>query len=258
VLNKNNSVIPLFVLCSLFFVLLFSACATTGSPKDPGKAEAFAKLGYAYIKNGQLNEAFIQFQKSIELNPSNKQALYYLGFISTKFNNHDEAISYYNRAISADPKYSDAKNALGVAYAELGKWDEAIIQFKDALTNPVYRTPAQAYSNMGYAYYMKSEYSQAEESLKEAIMRNPTSHLSIYWLGLVYLKFDENEAAVKEFERAIGIMPDNFGAHWELANAYLRSGENDKAITHFKVVAERDVNIERSREALEYIELLQR
>ncbi len=63
---------------------------------------------------------------------------------------------------------------------------------------------------------------------------------------------------MKEFEKAIGIMPDNFGAHWELANAYLRSGEKDKAIRHFKVVAERDVNIERSREAIEYIELLQR
>jgi Tfp pilus assembly protein PilF len=258
VLNKNNSGIPLLVLCSLFFVLFFSACATTEGPKDTKKSEAFTKLGYAYLKNEQLNEAFIEFQKSIELNPSNKEALYYLGYISTKFNKHDEAIAYYNRAISIDPKYSDAKNALGVAYAELEKWDEAIIHFKDALSSPVYRTPAQAYSNMGYAYYMKGEYSKAEKSLKDAIMRNPTSHRSIYWLGLVYVKAHDDEAAIKEFAKALGIMPDYFDAHWELANAYLRSGENDKALKHFKVVAEQDENIERSREALEYIELLQR
>ncbi len=257
-MNKNNSGIPLFVLCSLFFVLFFSACATTESPKDPQKAEAFTKLGYAYLKNGQLNEAFIEFQKSIESNPSNKEALYYLGLISTKFNKYDDAISYYNRAISVDPRYSDAKNSLGVAYAELGKWDEAIKQFKDALSNPIYRTPAQAYSNIGYVYYKKGEYSKAEESLEEALLRNPVLIRAFYVLGLVYVEVHDNEAAIEAFGKAIGIMPDYFDAHWELAKAYHRSGESDKALEHFKVVAERDVNLERIKEALEYIEHLQR
>jgi hypothetical protein len=42
--------------------------------------------------------------------------------------------------------------------------------------------------------------------------------------------------------------------HWELAKAYLKSGKKAKALKHFKVVVEKDINTVRSREASEYIQ----
>lgn len=241
------------LLCGL---LLFS-CATTPDTEGSDKADARSKLGVAYLNNGQLNEAFIEFQKAIQLDPAHKESLNYLGYINTRYKKYEKAISYYERAISADPDYSEALNNLGVTYAELGNWDEAIEYFKRALRNPVYQTPARAFSNMGYAYYKKGDYLKAKEALREALMRNPVISRAVYILGLVHVKLQENEAAIVEFEKAIGMNANFFEAHWELANAYVRSGEKDKALEHFKVVAEKDQNIERSREALEYIELLE-
>lgn len=208
------------------------------------------------MNKGQLNDAFVEFHKSIKLNPNNKRSLNFLGYISTKFNNYDDAVSYYKRAIAIDPDYSDAINNLGVAYAEIKDWDEAIKQFKSAIRNPLYRTPERAYSNLGYAFYQKGAYTDAEEALEEALLRNPVLPRAFYILGLIYVKLHENESAIKEFEKAIGIVPYYIEAHWELANAYLRSGENEKALAHFNVVAEQDNNLDRSREALEYLELL--
>ncbi|MEN8263401.1 MAG: tetratricopeptide repeat protein [Nitrospirota bacterium] len=236
--------------------MFLSSCATTESRKDIIKAETHSKLGHAYMNKGQLNDAFVEFHKSIRLNPENKRSLNFLGYISTKFKNYDDAVSYYKRAIAIDPDYSDAINNLGVAYAEIKNWDEAIKQFKSALGNPLYKTPERAYSNLGYAYYQKGAYTDAEEALEEALLRNPVLPRAFYILGLIYVKFHENESAIKEFIKAIGIMPYYMEAHWELANAYLRSGENEKALAHFNVVAEQDNNLDRSREALEYLELL--
>jgi Tfp pilus assembly protein PilF len=147
-------------------------------------------------------------------------------------------------------------NNLGVAYLDIENWDEAIKYFKSALKNALYRTPEKAYSSMGYAYYMKGDYKNAEDALREALIRNPVFPLAMYTLGLVYIKIDDEAAAIKEFKRAIGIMPDYIDAHWELAKTYLSLGEKSKALKHFELVAEKDMNKERSSDALRYIERL--
>jgi len=242
-----------------FSILIFlSACATTPTVEETKKADAHYKLGISHIIRGELNKAFVEFQKSIKLNPRHKEALNYLGYISTRFKKYDEAISYYKRAISIDPNYSEAMNNLGLTYLEMKKWDEAIRYFKKAVNNPLYATPEKAYSSMGYAYYKKGEYQKAIEALKEAIVRNPVFPLAIYTLGLVYTELGNDKAAVKEFIKVIDIVPDYLEAHWELANAYLRMNEIDKAVKHFKIVAEKGKGTEMGREALEYVELLQR
>jgi Tfp pilus assembly protein PilF len=149
-------------------------------------------------------------------------------------------------------------NNLGVLYLDMGKWDEAIKYFRDALRNPLYRSPDKAYSNMGYAYYMKGDYLLAEKSQKDALIRNPFSPVAIYRLGLIYVKLGNDNAAIGERKKAIGIVSDYMDAHWELAQAYLRVGEKDKELEHFKIISEKDSDIKRSREALEFIESLNR
>jgi len=251
-----SRLISLPALCLLLFTLLIFSCASTPSAQDIGEAEAHNKLGYSYLNNGQLNEAFVEFQKAIALNPENKEALYNLGYISYKFKEYPEAISYYERTLLVDPNYSEAVNNLGVIYTDMENWDEAIRYFKAALNNSLYPTPAWAYSNLGYAYYRKGNYIDAEKSLKEALIRNPVFPRAVYILGLVYIKTNDDKAAIAEFKKAIGTQPDYTDAHWELAKAYLRTGRKAKALKHFQVVAEKDEDIERRTEASDYIEEL--
>ena len=85
-------------------------------------------------------------------------------------------------------------------------------------------------------------------------MRNPIFPLTNYTLGLVYLKLDNDEKAIKEFIKAIAIHPEYVNAHWELANIYLRTGKNAKAIKHLEIVAEKD--LERGQMAIKQIEKL--
>jgi type IV pilus biogenesis/stability protein PilW len=253
--NLKFNTTSLNILCFVIFSLLFSGCATP-TLEEIKNAEAHNKLGYSYLSSGRLNEAFIEFQKALKLNPKNKETLNYLGYISARFNKYDDAIAYYKKAISIDPNYSEAMNNLGVVYLDLKNWDEAIKYFKAALSNPLYHTPERAYSSMGYAYYQKGDYRNAEKALKEALIRNPVFPLAMYTLGLVYVKLGDEEAAIEEFKKAIGIVSDFVDAHWELAKVYLSTGQRAKALKHFRVVVEKDENKERRREALKYIERL--
>lgn len=245
-----------FAVCSLIAVLLIISCASVPNAEDIKKAETLTKIGYSYLDNGQINEAFTEFQKALALNPTNKEALYNLGYISSIFKKFPEAISYYKRALSIDPDYAEATNNLGVIYTEMGNWDEAIKHFKAALDNAVYLTPAWAYSNLSYAYYKKGDYLNAENAIKDALLRNPISPKAVYILGLIYIETNNEEAAIEEFKKAIGILPDYTDAHWELGKAYLKTGKKAKALKHFEVVVEKDNNMERKREALNYIEQL--
>jgi Tfp pilus assembly protein PilF len=147
-------------------------------------------------------------------------------------------------------------NNLGVVYLDIKRWDDAITYFKAALENPLYRTPERAYSSMGYAYYRKGDYQNAEKSFREALMRNPVYPLANYSLALVYIKFGDDEKAIKELMKAIAIDPEYIDAHWELATIYMRAGKNAKALKHLEIVAEKDSDMKRRKSAIERMEQL--
>ncbi len=248
----TRSVSPL---CTVILLLLISSCATVPNIDAVKRAEVHNKIALSYLNNNQLNEAHVELQKALKLNPENAETLNYLGYVSSRYGKMEDAISYYKRAVSIDPGYADAINNLGVVYAEMKEWDQAIANFKSALVNPLYHSPAYAYSNMGFAYYKKADYTNAEKALNEAILRNPVFPQALYILGLVYVDTENDAAAISSFKDAIGVLPDYLDAHWELGNAYLRSGQSKNALIHLKIVAENEKNTERSVEAAEYIKL---
>ena len=254
VLDRKGVIISF--LCAVITAFLVASCASTPSREDINRAESYAKLGTSYLENGQLNESFMEFQKAMELNPHSTKTLNYLGYLSMRFKKYDEAVNYYKKAISLDPAYAEAMNNLGVTYAEMEEWDEAVNYFDSALSNPMYETPETAFANKGYVLYMKGDYNNAEEAVKEALILNRQFPRASYVLGLVYTKLDNDNAAIEEFKKAIGLAPEYAEAHMELAKTYLRAGNNAKALKHFEAVLDYDNNPLRLREASDHISRL--
>lgn len=256
ILFSEKKCIVTHFMFSVCFILIVYSCASGPSRENLDSAESHHRLGVSYLENGQVNKAFMEFQKAIELNPGKKGTLNYLGYLSMRLKKYDEAISYYKKAISIDPDYSKALNNLGITYAEMGNWDESVKYFDSALSNPMYETPEMAFTNKGYVLYMKGDYDQAERAVKEALIINRLIPKAFYVLGLVYTKLDNDDAAIEEFIKAIGLVPDYIEAHMDLAKTYLRSGNKAKALKHFEAVLEYDNNPLRLREASDHISRL--
>lgn len=198
----NSSVILRHIVAVLFSttVLLLCHCGGRSAQKE---ADFYYKLGASYMREGELQKAFVELQKAKELDPANKETLNLLGLLYSQFEDNDNAIKHFKKAISIDKNFSDARNNLGTVYASQKRWDEAIKEFKKAIDNPLYQTPEVALTNLGFVYYRIKKYDEAIDAFKKALKRNPNFMRAYLGLSLCYNKKSRYAEAASYMEEAL-------------------------------------------------------
>jgi len=133
---------------------------------DPNFAEGYYGLGYAYCYKNQSEASLQYFQKAIELSPNYTDAYNAMGYAYSTLGKYDESINYYLKTLKIKPDNLDALNGLGYAYASTGKYSDGIDYFKKAIKiNPEY---ASAYSGLGIVYYSLTQFLDAKENFLKA------------------------------------------------------------------------------------------
>jgi len=97
---------------------------------------------------------------------------------------------------------------------------------------------SEAKRNIGEAYLIEGNFTQALKELLEAEKVYSEDHILQNYLGLAYLSKDQFDLAIKHFKRAIQIKPGYAPARNNLGTAYLRTKDWDRAIEIFKAVSE--------------------
>ncbi|MFZ5907426.1 MAG: tetratricopeptide repeat protein [Nitrospirota bacterium] len=172
----------------LFFLLIpmLSACASV-SEEDQKQANFHYQIGMSYFHDNNIQPAFVELQKALELNPYDKQIHNALGIIYlSKLEDYPKAVEHFQKAIKYDENYSEAYTNLGNAYARMGEFNKAIESYRTAISNPFYRNPALALYNLGMVYYRLARYDLAIDAFKDAIRRYSTFHLPYYGMALTY------------------------------------------------------------------------
>ncbi|MEW6418611.1 MAG: tetratricopeptide repeat protein [Nitrospirota bacterium] len=206
----------------IFLIIFLTSCATVVSKEDTRNASAHYQIGLSYYNENNVQMAYIEFQKALELNPYYKEVLNAIGTIYLlKFKDFQKAIDFFQRALKIDPKFSEAHNNLGFAYEKTGRFDDAIDFYKKALSNTMYQSPEKAYNNLGRVYYRLGRYDEALEAYKAAIRRVNDFYPSYYGLSLCYNAKGQYGDAASAIERAIELDP-------------IYKGDRDKATEDFK------------------------
>jgi tetratricopeptide (TPR) repeat protein len=91
-------------------------------------------LGHLLWKNSKVNEARVELQAELTLNPGHAGALNDLGQTYLLEHHPEEALSYLNRAFAQGIKSSDIHRDLGTAYFDLGDYKKADAEFNLALS----------------------------------------------------------------------------------------------------------------------------
>ncbi|MDP4268227.1 MAG: tetratricopeptide repeat protein [Bacteroidota bacterium] len=134
-------------------------------------AEDFFEKGNKYSVKGDLDKAIENYDKAIELDPTDGILYFGRGNAWYKKGEFEKAIEDYNSVIKYKPEFAGAYNNRGNSYLRINDNDKAIEDYHNALRiNP---NEAETYNNIGICYGKKGEYDKSIKNYNEAIRIKP-------------------------------------------------------------------------------------
>jgi len=110
---------------------------------------------------------------------------------------------------------------------------------------------AEAYFNLGNAYYLSGKRKEAMESFKRSIKIKPDFAPGYFFLGLSNDRIYKHKVVRKCYQKAISIDPDYAVAHYNLGLGYLLAGDGDSAMEQYKIL--KNLDSELANELFNYI-----
>lgn len=151
------------------------------SPENVRDAQGYAAQGQALARSGQADNALIQFEKALALDPYNVEALNGRGLIHQGEKRHAEAIEDFTAVHGLVPQRADPLVARATSYLALDRLTEAASDLDEAV---------QSEPNSGHAWSMR---------------------------GLAYERLGNKKQAAACYNRAIAIQPRDEAARSGLA-----------------------------------------
>jgi Tfp pilus assembly protein PilF len=145
-----------------------------------------------------------------------------------------EAITELSTAASLDPKLTEAHNLLGVAYDKKGFADKAKESYERAVK--VEPDDAETLNNLGFSLYQKGNYRAAVDRLKRAVKLAPKDERILNNLGLALCRLGKFDDAYKSFARASGPLTGNLN----IARMLERFDREDDAIKYYEAARQID------------------
>lgn len=222
----------------IFLVILFCGCSPINN-NDPQKrkiAEATQRVGEEQYRSGNFTAALkslLEAEKTLSDSPYLYNSL---GLVYLAKNRPDMAEKNFIKALTLKPDYVRAQNNLGGAYMQQKKWDLAIKTFQEVASNLLYATPEMPLSNLGWVYYYRKHYSQAEFYFNKAIEIRPNFINAIHGLVSVYLKKHNYSKAINYLNLSLKKNPSAAILHADLARTYEAMKKTSEAINSWNVV----------------------
>ena len=176
-------------LSALFGLLLASNLLTGCAASGVNRVEASdvnAELGIRYLQNGRLQLANEKLTKSITQNPNSAKSNHYFALLQQKLGDNNKAEVYFTKAIRLDSKNPELRNNYGSFLCKNKQTNKAINQFLIAVKDPLYRTPAYAYTNAGICLKEVGNNTRAEKFLRLALKKSPTFPSALLEMASVY------------------------------------------------------------------------
>jgi len=128
----------IFISCLGLFVLFSFSCHGGETLTDPQfeeriKVIVLIKEGLIHQIEGEYEDAFLSYNKAIELDPKYTKAYFNRGSVYHYLGQYQKAIDDYTKVIELDPKDTNAYNNRGVVYDDSGEYQKAIDDYTKAI-----------------------------------------------------------------------------------------------------------------------------
>jgi tetratricopeptide (TPR) repeat protein len=154
-----------------------------------------------------------------------------MGLVDAGTGKYDEAAGDYQKAIELEPTNEKAYVGLANAYAKLNRLSDAENIYKQAISaNP---NSSYANQNLGIFYLQQAEYAKAADSFRKAVALAPESYVDYSNLGAAYLYMGNNDDAIQAFTQSIKLRP-NAGGYANLGTALYQARRFADAATDYE------------------------
>ncbi|WP_458524436.1 type IV pilus biogenesis/stability protein PilW [Onishia taeanensis] len=219
------------LLTTLLCTVWLGGCAASApQPRDQdGSAEAYTRLGTAYLERNNLPRATRALNRALEIDSDDAAALQAMAMIFQRQGETTLADEYFRRALDADPDLTRARNNFAAFLYAQGRTRDACDQLALASDDTQYANRAQLFTNLGQCQRDLGHPAQAREALTRAKVLDPRRPRS-YWL-LAQLEYAQGQQArawdnIQAHMRLAGITPDNLALARDIA---LARGDTEQA-----------------------------
>ena len=183
------------IFCFIAVVGLMTACTT--ETINPGAdlhaaAEANARLGVAYMNQGNYPLAMTKLKKALRFDEENAHVHHYLGELHRILGENKTADKHFKRALELKPDDSTLINNYGVFLCDTEQYAEAKKYFDRVLKDPLYRDKSSIYENLALCAQRKGNLAEAELSFRKALRLNPKLPKAL--LAMVQLSYDQRQS----------------------------------------------------------------
>ncbi len=201
------------VLLSIMTVVLFGIGCSS-------EAEKHYNLGRDLGEKARFQDAIIEFDEAIRLDPKHARAYVRRGLAYAILDMYRRAIQDFNEAIKLDPTLSEAYAGRGSALESLREYEKALQDYEEAIRHDPKIIDVQ--TSIDRVNQHISQYYQEIQFYIGAIKISPDGSSAVLYnsRGIAYFEFGRYEKAVQDYSEAIRIAPGFVEAYVNRAVAY--------------------------------------
>lgn len=217
----------IFLLSALSLILAFCASSQNKKARENEKSAQYQyEKAIVAMKYGLVDEGIKYLNQALSLNPDHYQSYDLLGLAYFKKQNLTEAASAYQKFLELQPDVSEVHNKLGFVYKEMGFLDKAEEEYKKAYSID---GNYEASFNLAKLYLEQNKLELALDYAQNSIQKNTRSSIAYNLQGVILNKMARYPEAIRSFQSALSIVPDDVVTNVNLGIAYINNKEFDKA-----------------------------
>lgn len=194
-------------------------------------ADGHICLGRLAELTGKPGDAATEYQKALQLEPANDRASIGLAKAYEKLNQPDKAEAVYKQAIALRPNYWRGYDQLGAFYFHTADYAKAEQMFRTATEKDP--QSFRSYSNLAAAVSAQGKDAEVVDILKKSIDLHPTAE-AYSNLGAAFFKLRRFEEAAEDFRRSIQLAPGAYDSWSALGDAEYYGGHHDQAMKDYR------------------------
>lgn len=193
------------------------------------------EAGKAFSHLGMLDEAVVEFERSLNHDPSFTETYHYLTAIYRQQGQNDEALRLLEEGARHQERVDSFQFLFGKLLRELGHRDSAVERLKSAVRlNP---RACEPYLLLGKIFLEDGDLEGSELSYIQALAHGPRNAQASLGLGSIALSRGEFDSAEDHLLDALDLDEELDEARLMLGWTYFRDGRVDQAEVEFLQVA---------------------